>query len=68
MGLMRFLVAPPHRITAEAAGLAYLVGSEQIPWVSRVQLQDGFLSLGGTSPIRPARAFPSRSRAAARLP
>ncbi|HVU86616.1 MAG TPA: endo-1,4-beta-xylanase [Pirellulales bacterium] len=46
MGLMRFLVAPANRLTAEAALRAYLVGPEQIPWVSRVQLQNGVLSLG----------------------
>ena len=46
MGLMRFLVAPPNRITAETAARAYLFGPEQIPWVSRVQLADGVLSLG----------------------
>ena len=46
MGLMRFLVAPTNRLSAEAAARAYLVGSEQIPWVSRVQLQNGVLSLG----------------------
>ena len=45
MGLLRFLVAPPDRITAEAAARAYLVGAEQTPWVSRVQLQNGMLSL-----------------------
>jgi hypothetical protein len=45
MGLMRFLVAPPNRINPEVAARAYLVGPEQIPWVSRVQFQDGMLSL-----------------------
>jgi len=45
MGLMRFLVAPPNRISAETAGRAYLIGPDQIPWVSRVQFQDDVLSL-----------------------
>jgi hypothetical protein len=43
---MRFLVAPANRISPEAAARAYLFGSEQIPWVSRVQFQKGVLSLG----------------------
>jgi hypothetical protein len=45
MGLMRFLVAPANRLTPEVAARAYLVGPEQIPWVSRVQYQGGILSL-----------------------
>ncbi len=45
MGLLRFLVSPPNRISADAAARAYLVGSEQIPWVGRVQFQGGVLSL-----------------------
>jgi hypothetical protein len=45
MGLLRFLVAPPSRITSEAASRAYLVGQEQIPWVTRTQFQNGVLSL-----------------------
>jgi hypothetical protein len=45
MGLMRFLVAPASRMTAEAAARAYLFGPEHIPWVARVQFQNGVLSL-----------------------
>ncbi len=45
MGLMRFMVAPPNRISAAAAARAYLVGAEQIPWVGRVQFSDGILSV-----------------------
>ncbi|MBI2823421.1 MAG: endo-1,4-beta-xylanase [Planctomycetia bacterium] len=42
---MRFLVTPPNRITAAQAERAYLVGPEQIPWVTRVQFDGGVLSV-----------------------
>ncbi len=45
MGLMRFQVFPPDRITGDAADRAFLTGPEQIPWVSRVQSSDGTLTV-----------------------
>ena len=35
MGLMRFVVSPPDRISEEAVEQAYLSGLERIPWLVR---------------------------------
>jgi hypothetical protein len=45
MGLMRFLVAPPDRISPDAVQRAYMVAADQIPWVTRANLQNGVLSI-----------------------
>ena len=45
MGLMRFTVSPPGRITDEAAEQAYLCGMEGIPWLVRTHLENGELTL-----------------------
>jgi len=45
MGVMRFLVWPPDRITSELARLAYMSGFERIPWRCQVEWADGCLSL-----------------------
>ncbi len=66
MGLMRFVVAPAGRITAEAAARAYLFGAEQIPWVSRVQLQNGVLSLSRNESDSGCLCIPFRSKGAAK--
>lgn len=43
MGLMRFLVSPPERLTEETIDQAYLSGMEAIPWVARVRADDNEL-------------------------
>jgi len=45
MGLMRFRVDPPNRITEEVAQQAYLSGIDRIVWPARVRLSDGQLLL-----------------------
>jgi len=45
MGLMRFIVSPPDRITEEMAQQAYLCGLDRVPWQSRVRWERGELSL-----------------------
>lgn len=43
MGVMRFLVHPPSRITEEVAGQIYMTGLDRVPWLARVQLNsEGF--------------------------
>jgi len=49
MGLMRFQVSPPDRLTPLAIERAFLTGPEQIPWVSRVQASAGTLSVWRTT-------------------
>jgi len=43
MGLMRFLICPPDRITEEMAQQAYLCGLDRIPWRGWVRWQAGEL-------------------------
>ncbi len=45
MGLMRFVVSPPQRITEDMAQLAYLSGYDQVAWQVRAELIDGELVL-----------------------
>jgi hypothetical protein len=45
MGLMRFIVSPPDRITPEMAQQAYISGIDRIPWRGRVQMADGQLAV-----------------------
>lgn len=45
MGLMRFIVSPPDRITPDTAQQAYLSGIDRIPWRCRVEWADGQLSV-----------------------
>jgi hypothetical protein len=45
MGLMRFIVSPPDRITDEIIEQAYLSGVDRIPWPVRVRCEDGQLLL-----------------------
>ena len=46
MGMMRFIVSPATRLTAEMAQQAYLCGLDRIPWQTRVQWERGELLLG----------------------
>lgn len=43
MGVMRFIVSPPDRITPEMAQLAYMSGLDRIPWRGAGCLADGRL-------------------------
>ena len=43
MGVMRFVVSPPDRITPEMAQLAYMSGLDRIPWRGGARLIDGKL-------------------------
>lgn len=45
MGLMRFIVSPPDRISPQLAQQAYLSGIDRIPWRCSVQWADGQLSV-----------------------
>ncbi|MBN2023212.1 MAG: hypothetical protein JW809_10525 [Pirellulales bacterium] len=45
MGLMRFVVSPPDRITPELARQAYLSGFERIPWRGTVEFAEGELAI-----------------------
>ena len=45
MGLMRFTVSPPDRITEETIEQAYLSGMDRIPWPVRVRREDEQLVL-----------------------
>lgn len=45
MGMMRFIVSPPDRITGEMAQQAYLCGLDRVPWQARVQWDQGELIL-----------------------
>lgn len=38
MGLIRFLVHPPERVTAEAAQQAYFAGPDDVPWPTRTRI------------------------------
>jgi len=58
MGLMRFLVAPANRISAEAAQRAYMVAADQIPWVTRTLLKDGVLSVSRNESDSGCLVFP----------
>jgi len=43
MGLMRFIVSPPERLTDETIEQAYLSGMEGIPWLSRTRAEQNQL-------------------------
>jgi len=43
MGVMRFIVSPPDRITPEMAQMAYMSGFDRIPWRGVGRLADGQL-------------------------
>lgn len=43
MGLLRFLVRPADRLTAEAATQAYVSGPDLVPWLGHVHYSDGEL-------------------------
>jgi hypothetical protein len=45
MGLMRFVVSPPERITQEMVEKVYLSGIDQVPWEVRVTAEEGQLLL-----------------------
>jgi GH35 family endo-1,4-beta-xylanase len=45
MGLMRFAVTPPERITEEVVQQAYLSGVDQVPWEARIKAENGHLLL-----------------------
>ena len=45
MGLMRFIVSPPDRITDETIEQAYLSGMDRVPWPVRVRRENGQLLL-----------------------
>ena len=45
MGLLRFVVSPPDRVTDETAQQAYLSGIDGIPWLVRRRLDNGELLL-----------------------
>lgn len=45
MGLMRFVVSPPERITEDALGQVYLSGMDRIAWRVQVSVEDGQLVL-----------------------
>lgn len=45
MGLMRFLVWPPDRITPDLAQQAYLAGLDRTPWRCQVQWNEGELRI-----------------------
>jgi hypothetical protein len=43
MGVMRFLVHPPSRITEDVASRIYMTGLDRVPWPARIQLNsEGF--------------------------
>lgn len=45
MGLMRFLVAAPDRISEDLLRQAYLTGIDRTPWPVRAEVKDGVLNL-----------------------
>ena len=45
MGLMRFLVATPDRITEDLLRQAYLSGIDHTPWLVRAEVEEGVLNL-----------------------
>ena len=45
MGLMRFLVAAPDRISEDLLRLAYLSGIDRTPWPVRTEVAEGVLNL-----------------------
>lgn len=45
MGLMRFIVSPPNRLTEETVEQAYLSGLDRIPWRVEARAADGQLLL-----------------------
>src|SRR3990172_3869251 len=48
MGLMRFKISPPDRITEEMAQQAYLCGMDRVPWKAWVRWEPGELILQRT--------------------
>ncbi|HEY2841778.1 MAG TPA: endo-1,4-beta-xylanase [Pirellulales bacterium] len=58
MGLMRFLVAPPNRVSPDAVQRAYMLASDQIPWVTRTSMQDGVLSVSRNESDSGCLCFP----------
>ena len=45
MGLIRFIVSPPERVSNEMASQIYMSGSDRIPWQCRVRQSDGILTV-----------------------
>lgn len=45
MGVMRFLVAQPDRMSPERAARAYIAGHDRVPWPSRCEYEDGIVTL-----------------------
>ena len=64
MGLMRFQIHPPERITDEMVQQAYLSGIDRVAWPVRTSIENGMFSCIGRFPNRQISISPGRWRGA----